>query len=112
VCRNHGFELADERGVTAERELRVDPLLERGHAQLVEPCRRQPRELLVVEIRERRAAPEGQRLAQERRSLRPVTVARIGKQSFEAMCVDTELVTPAVAGTSPSPSIMMRAARS
>ena len=58
------LQLADERGVAAERELGVDPLLEGDDAQLVEPGGLEPGELLLVEVCERRAVPERERLAQ------------------------------------------------
>ena len=52
------LELADERGVAAELERRVDPLLERGQPQLLEPLDRRAGKRLVREVGERRPAPE------------------------------------------------------
>ena len=86
--RDERLELADERGVPAERELGVDPLFERGHPQLVEPRRLEPGELLLVEIGQRRAAPERERLAQEPRPRRFLGGARGGEQPLEAVRVD------------------------
>ena len=86
--RDEGFELADEGSVPAESQLGVDPLLERGHSQLVQSRRLRTGELLLVEIGERRAAPEGERLAQEGRPRRLVGAARGGEQPFEAVRVD------------------------
>ena len=58
------LELRDELRVTAECEVGVDPLLERDGAELLEPRDLGLRERLVEEVRERRAAPERERLAQ------------------------------------------------
>ncbi len=83
------LELADERRVPAQRELGVDPLLERCNAQLVQPRRFAPRELLLVEIGERRTAPEGERLGQERRPRGRVRAEGGRQQPFEAVGVDS-----------------------
>ena len=72
----------------AERELGVDPLLERDDPQLVEPRRLEPGELLLVEVGERRAAPERERLAQQRRAPCRLGAARFGEQALEAVRVD------------------------
>ena len=61
------LELADELGVAAEREVGLDPLLERRQPQLLEPRRLDPRERLVVELGQRRPAPQRERLAQQAR---------------------------------------------
>ena len=58
------LELGDELGVAPEREIRLDPLLERDGAQLLEPRDLGLGERLVEEVGERRAAPERERLAQ------------------------------------------------
>ncbi len=52
------LELRHELRVPGEREIGVDPLLEDGRAQLLEPRDLGLRERLVEEVRERRAAPE------------------------------------------------------
>ena len=67
------LQLADELRVAAERELGVDPPLDRGEPDLLEPLDRGPRERLVREIGERRAAPEPERLAQQLRGLLPAS---------------------------------------
>src|SRR5215204_4329777 len=58
-------ELGDEVGMAAERQVGLDPLLERGQAQLLEPADLLAGEVLIGEVGERRTAPEGERLAQE-----------------------------------------------
>ena len=63
MLRDERLQLADERAVPAEREIGVDPVLERGEPELLEPVRLRPRERLVREVGERRAAPERERLA-------------------------------------------------
>ena len=81
VGGDQGLELADERRVAAELELGVDPLLERGEAQLVEPRGLEAREVLLVEIGERGAAPEGERLGQERRARGRIRASRAAASS-------------------------------
>src|SRR5215218_8843421 len=64
-------ELGDEVGMAAERQVGLDPLLERAQAQLLEPADLFASEVLIGEVGERRTAPEGERLAQNlRRRLR------------------------------------------
>ena len=60
------LQLADQPGVAAEHELGVEPLLECDDTQLVEPRRLEPGELLLVEVGERRAVPESERLGEQR----------------------------------------------
>jgi hypothetical protein len=62
VLADQALERADDIGVLAEREARVDELLERGHVKLLEPADLALRETLVREVGERRAAPQRQRL--------------------------------------------------
>ena len=54
VLGDEGLELGDERRMPAERELRLDPLLERREPQLLEPLDRPPRR--TTRRRGRRAA--------------------------------------------------------
>ena len=51
------LELRDERELAPERELRVDPLLDRGQPQLLEALHLHARERLELEIGERPALP-------------------------------------------------------
>ena len=60
------LELGDERAVAAEGEVGVDPLLEQREPELLEPRRLDGGERLEGELRERRAAPERERLVQPR----------------------------------------------
>jgi hypothetical protein len=64
VLPNDHLKLADESCVLAKREVGVDAVLERREALLLEPRDLGLRERLVCEVRERRAALEGERLAQ------------------------------------------------
>ena len=57
------LELRDELGVPAKREVGLDALLEHDSAELLETCDLGLGKRLVEEVRERRAAPEGERLA-------------------------------------------------
>ena len=58
------LELGDELGVTAQRQVGVDALLDDDGSQLLEARDLRLRERLVDEVRERRSAPERERLAQ------------------------------------------------
>ena len=71
VLADERLELGDQGRVAAERQIGLDALLERQQPELVEPGDLGLRELLVGEVRERRAAPHVERLAgggRERRS--------------------------------------------
>ncbi len=58
VLTDQRLKLADERGVEAEGEIGLDPLLERGEAQLLEARDFRLRERLVREVGERVPAPQ------------------------------------------------------
>src|SRR5439155_16610257 len=70
-------------GVAAEREVRFEPMLERNQAELFEPADLVAREVLVAELRQRRAAPEAERLAQHPSGLERVTVGERGACACE-----------------------------
>ncbi len=53
VVANEPFELADDLGVAAEREVGLEAQLERGQPQLLEPADLVARERLVLELRKR-----------------------------------------------------------
>ena len=55
------LELADDLLVAPEREVGVDPALERAEAQFVESLDLRPRERLERDLGKRRAAPQGER---------------------------------------------------
>ena len=52
------LELRNERELSAEHELRIDPLLDSRQAQLLEPLDFHPRERLELEVGKRAALPE------------------------------------------------------
>ena len=58
------LDLADELGVAAEREVRLEPPLERLQAELFEPGNLGLRERLLCEVGQRRPAPEVESFAQ------------------------------------------------
>ena len=64
VLGDVGLELRDEFVVAPECEVGVDAELDRTEPDLLEPRDRWPGELLVREVRERRAAPQRQRFAE------------------------------------------------
>ena len=71
VLAHERLELADHLRVAAERQVCVDALLDGDQAQLVEPRDLLLGERLVGEVRQRRAAPQRQPLAQPlRRAIR------------------------------------------
>src|SRR5258705_12529523 len=75
------LELPDELGVATEREVRLDPLLEGGEAELFEALDRRPREQFVRQVGQRWAAPEAERLPQEpRRLFRLMRIERLRGQ--------------------------------
>jgi hypothetical protein len=86
------FELGRELPVPAERELRLDPLLDGLDAQLLEPGALGGREWIVCELGQRRPAPEVERLAERRRSGGGVAVgeepAPVLEQPLEPQRVD------------------------
>ncbi len=96
LARDQRFELPDELGVPAERHFGLDPFLERRQAQLLEPGPLAPGERRGRELRERRPAPEPERLPQAvRRRLRPPFRQRrapLGHETLEA--VEVEVVGP------------------
>ena len=65
VC-NQDLELLDHVGVLAERELRLDQLLERRAPQVVQACHLGLGEWLIGEIRQRRPSPQRQRFLELR----------------------------------------------
>ncbi len=63
------LELADERGMSPEPEFRLDPLLKRREAQLLEPGNGGLGEWLVGDVGERGPPPLGECLAKQPRRL-------------------------------------------
>ena len=71
VLGDESLELSDQLVVVPEREVGVDPGLRRRQPDLLEPGDGGLGEALVGEVRERRAPPERQRLAEPLRRARP-----------------------------------------
>ena len=92
MAANHRLELGGDLAVTAEREIRLDAILERRQPELLERTRRALCERLAREIGQRCAAPERERLAQvARRGLRAAgdeLLARTPDRRFEAVEVE------------------------
>ena len=88
------LQLRDELGVAAEREVGLDSQLERGQTCSLEALDLRVRGRVVGEIRERLAAPEVERLAQE--TARPGGLRRfcLGDQPLEAEQVELIRVDP------------------
>ena len=84
-------QLSDELAVAAEREIGVDPPLERDEPELLEPCDRGLGERLVCEIGQGLAPPQRERLSQRRRRRLRLAVLRRIDEPLEA--VEVELVS-------------------
>ena len=67
VLRDQRLELGNKIAMAAERQVGVDPVLERGQPQLLQPGRLGLRERFVANVLVRRAAPQLERLAKARR---------------------------------------------
>ena len=74
----------------AEREIRVDAILERGEVKLFQPADLTLRPRLVGELGERRAAPEREGLAQALGSGRRLGPARLGHETLEAVQIEAD----------------------
>jgi hypothetical protein len=92
VGSDHGLELRDELDVPAEYEVRLEPTLDAGVAQLLEPCNLDLRERLVREVREWRPAPERETVAEAlggpRVLAEPEGVARVGRERREPIEIE------------------------
>ena len=75
--------------MAVELEIGVDPLLERGEPQLLEPVRRGLRPGVEGELGQRGPAPEPERLAQRPRLCLGVGATRLVEQALEAHGVDS-----------------------
>ena len=110
VLRDQRLELADHLVVAPEPELGLDPVLVRDEAQLLEARDLALRERLVAQVRERRPAPEGERLGEQLGGLAKRTSAQRGvsffREPLEAFRV--ELVRIDRAAGTPPPSLDTR----
>ncbi len=88
VLGRQRVELRDQRGVPAEREVGVDPHLDREQVHLLEAPDRRLRERLVDEIGERGAAPERERLAQPLGGLLRLGGAGLLDEALEAVEIE------------------------
>ena len=98
VITHEPFELADDLCVPAEREVGLQPQLERGQAQLLQPPDLVARERLVLELRKRRPAPEPEGFAQQLAGRCGVTLpesfASPTQQSLEPLQVERARLDP------------------
>jgi hypothetical protein len=89
VLGDQRLELRHKLALAAERQVRVDAVLERREPQLLQPRDLALRVRLAAELGERLAVPERERVAQERRPLgRIVVLPRPGDQRLEPRGVD------------------------
>ena len=92
VLCDQRLQLPHHLGMTTKRQLRLDQLLERRDAQIIEPGDLALRERLVGELRQRRAAPQRQRLHERRngalRAAAGQLAAPLGNEPLEAVRVE------------------------
>jgi hypothetical protein len=92
MARDLRLELADQVGAAAEREIGLDPVLERRQPLLLEPCDLRLGERLVGQLREGRPAPQRKGLPEALGGGRRVTGvergATLGGQRLEAVGVE------------------------
>src|SRR6185369_6686856 len=88
MIRDERLELADELGVPAERQVGVDPLLQRYQPQILQTPGLRTRERLVGELCERRPPPQRERLAEQARRTSRIGASRLGDEPLEAQQVD------------------------
>jgi hypothetical protein len=92
VSPDEGAELSDQLRVSAEREVGVDPCLQRRQPLVLELGERIARERLVLEIRQRPAAPEVERPTERSRRFLGLAVPELAPafldQQAEALEVD------------------------
>ena len=81
VLADQQLELGDELGTRAEREIRLDPLLQGLDPELLEPRDLGLRPGLVGELGQRRPSPERERLPQH-----PVRLGRVGGPRVPTSC--------------------------
>ena len=86
------FELRDERGVPAQRELSLDALFDANEAELVEASGLEREDAAVPDVGERRAAPQGESGAEtlrgEPRGAASKRFAALAEKSFEAAYIE------------------------
>ncbi len=101
--RHQGVELRDERPVPAELQVGVDPLVERDQARLLQVRELGVRNAVVGQVGQGRAAPEGERLAEQRRGGLGAGAGRACAELLEApevelAVLDAQRVAAAVRG--------------
>ena len=82
------LELGDDLGVRADRELRLGPLLDEREVELLEARDLLPRERLVAELRQRLAAPQGERVVEQSCTPNRIAGARGVDQAPDARRVE------------------------
>src|SRR6266446_1929931 len=92
VFDDQDFEFTDQAGVASESQFGLDPLLDRLQTETFEPYDLGLCERLERELRERRAAPERERLLQHARCSFGMSTCQcgltVGEQQFESVHVE------------------------
>ena len=94
VRANERLELRNEVVMPAERELELDPALDAGLTELLEPLDLAPREVVVGEIGKRGAPPQRKRLTQRQERIGVLETAGVLEELFEAQGVEIAVVDP------------------
>ena len=84
VLTNQRLELARHLGVPGACKVGIDTIFEAGEAQVLEPRDLRLGESLVADVRERRAAPERERLSQRLRRLLLLALSELFAPSLQA----------------------------
>ena len=88
------FQFADHVRMTTRGELGVDPLLDRGQSQLLQPHDLGLGERLIREIRKRRPPPQSKRLAQHLPRALRIRAASLRDKAFEPSEVELGRIEP------------------
>jgi len=103
MCRDEAFELHDRVPVPPQRQVRIDPRLQRGQAQLIEPGDVALEALLEREVRERRPAPERERVLEN-----PSRIGGPAGGQRRSALVDRRLEALRVDGAGRDPQLVAR----
>src|SRR6266508_1456153 len=91
---DEALQLRNKLGMVSQREVRLDPLLECAESLLLQACALPPGKADRVELGQRSAAPEGERLSQLLRGPGRLLHPRLRDQPLEALQVELAFLHP------------------
>ena len=91
---NQAIQFANEPGMPPQREVALDPLLERREAQLLEPARLGEQKSVAGSVRERVSAPQRKCLLQSGRSLARPALSERSPASFHELAEAIQVKLP------------------